>query len=81
MGLKPRKENNMLFRYNNKVYVRPFANKLVEVNVSKIGNEYDVKPTNTKLEITSEVNEGLYSISIEEAYNIQNPIKINKKFK
>jgi len=71
----------MLFRYNNKVYVRPFANKLVEVNVSKIGNEYDVKPTNTKLEITSEVNEGLYSISIEEAYNIQNPIKINKKFK
>ena len=71
----------MLFRYNNKVYVRPFANKLVEVIVSKKGNEYDIQPTNTKLEITSEVNEGLYSISIEEAYNIQNPIKINKKFK
>ena len=64
----------MLFRYNNKVYVRPFANKLVEVIVSKIGNEYDVKPTNTKVEITSEVNEKLYSISLEEAYKMQNKL-------
>ena len=61
----------MLFRYGNKVYVRPFANKLVEVKVEKNGSEYDVKPTTEKLEITNEVNEGLYSITLEEAYDIQ----------
>lgn len=60
----------MLFRYGNKVYVRPFANKMVEVNIIKKGSEYDVQPTNNKVEITSEIENELYSITIEEAYNM-----------
>lgn len=62
----------MLFRYDNKVYIRPFVNRLVEVEVSKKTNDYDVKPTKNEIKITPEVSEKLYSISIEEAYNMQN---------
>lgn len=73
----------MLFRYDNKVYVRPFANKLVEVIISKNGDVYDVQPTSTKIEITSEVNEKLFSISLEEAYKMQHKstTKSSKLFK
>jgi len=78
LNLKPRKENNMLFRYKNKVYVRPFANKIVEVIISKNGNEYDIQPTDNKIEITPELNEELYSISNEEAYKLQNGSKKEK---
>lgn len=70
----------MLFRYKNKVYVRPFANRIVEVKVNKINdNEYDVKPTENKVEITKEVNNELYSVTLKEAYEIQN--KSNKESK
>lgn len=62
----------MLFRYNNKVYVRPFANKIIEVEVVKKGKDFDVKSTNKQVEITPEVDQNLYSVTIEEAYDMQN---------
>jgi len=61
----------MLFIYKNKIYVRPFANKIVEVSITKKENKYDVKPTDKTVEIDSNVNKDLYSISLEEAYKMQ----------
>lgn len=61
-----------LFRYENKVYVRPFANKIIEVEVTKNNGNYDVKSTNNSVELTKEVSNNLYSISLEEAYKMQN---------
>lgn len=65
----------MLFRYENKVYIKPFADKLVEVKVTKRGNEYNIEPSNKKIIITSKIAGELYSIPIEEAYKMQNKIK------
>jgi len=62
----------MLFRYENKVFIKPFADKLVKVDVTKKGNEYDVKATKEIVVITPEINEKLYSISLEEAYKMSN---------
>lgn len=62
----------MLYRYNGKVYIKPFSDKLVEVTIDKKGNEYDVKPTQRTVIITPEISGKLLSISIEEAYKMQN---------
>lgn len=62
----------MLYRYNGKVYIKPFSDKLVEVTVNKKGNAYDVKPTQRTVIITPEISGKLLSISIEEAYKMQN---------
>lgn len=69
----------MLFRYENKIYVRPFANRIVEVEVSKKGNEYFVNPTKNKVELTNKVANEMYSITIEEAYVLQNQNSNAKK--
>lgn len=65
----------MLYVYNGKVYVRPFDNKLVEVKISKKGQEYDVKATEKTLEINDEIKSKLVSISLEDAYKMQNEKK------
>ena len=62
----------MLFRYNDKIYIKPFGDKLVEVRIVKKGNEFDVKPTDKIVVITPKVNENLYSVELKEAYNMQN---------
>ena len=62
----------MLFRYGTKVFIKPFADKLVKVDITKKGNEYDVKATKEIVVITPEINEKLYSISLEEAYKMSN---------
>lgn len=62
----------MLYRYNGKVYIKPFSDKLVEVTINKKGNTYDVKPTQRNVIITPEISSKLLSISIEEAYKMQN---------
>lgn len=62
----------MLFRYENKVYIKPFADRIVKVDITKKGKEYDVKATKDIVAITPEVNNKLYSISLEEAYKITN---------
>ena len=69
----------MLFRYENKVYIKPFADKLVKVDVIKKGNEYDVKATKEIVVITPEINEKLYSISLEEAYKMSNKASFSKE--
>lgn len=62
----------MLFRYENKVYIKPFADRIVKVDITKKGKEYDVKATKDIVVITPEINNELYSISLEEAYKITN---------
>ena len=74
-----RKESKtMLYVYKGKIYVRPFDNKLVEVKVLKKGQTYDVKATDKTLEINDEIKSKLASISLEEAYKMQN--EKNDKF-
>lgn len=69
----------MLFRYENKVFIKPFADKLVKVDVTKKGNEYDVKATKEIVVITPEINEKLYSISLEEGYKMSNKTSFSKE--
>lgn len=72
----------MLYFYKDKVYVKPFENKIIEVEVKKDGNEYDVQATQRSVEINRNDLSELYSITIEEAYKIQNKngnSKENKK--
>lgn len=58
----------MLYQYNGKIYVKPFSNRLVEVDISKEGNEYDVKPTKRTVELTPEIKEKIVEISLKDAY-------------
>lgn len=58
----------MLYEYNGKFYVKPFSNKLVEVEISKKGNEYDVKATKRVVEIRPEIRNKIVGISLREAY-------------
>ena len=71
----------MLFKYNNKIYIRPFANKIVEVIIRKQGTEYSIEPTSNKIELTADIANELYSIPLEEAYKIQNKSNIKEKIK
>lgn len=61
----------MLYIFDGKIYVKPFENKVVEVKVSKKGNEYDVKATGTPVELKPQEMQKLSSISLEEAFKIQ----------
>lgn len=65
----------MLFKYNGKIYIKPFANKIVEVRVSKRENGYDVEPTNRSVELTKDIENQLISISVEEAAKAKNVFK------
>ena len=69
----------MLFRYENKVYIKPFADRIVKVDITKKGKEYDVKATKDIVVITPEVNNKLYSISLEEAYKMSNKTSFSKE--
>lgn len=62
----------MLYIYNEKIYVKPFDNKIVEVTITKKGDEYDVKAIKSPLELNTEQLSKLASISLEEAYKHQN---------
>lgn len=66
----------MLFEYNGKIYVKPFSNRLVEVEVSKSGNEYNVKATKRIVELTKEIKAKVSTISLEQAYKVQNKKKM-----
>lgn len=69
----------MLFRYENKIYIKPFADRIVKVDITKKGKEYDVKATKDIVVITPEVNNKLYSISLEEAYKMSNKTSFSKE--
>ena len=58
----------MLYQYNGKTYIKPFSNKLVEVEITKSENGYDVKPTKENVEITPEIKEKIVEISLKDAY-------------
>ena len=58
----------MLYEYNGKFYVKPFSNRLVEVEIFKKGNEYDVKATKKVVEIRPEIKNRIAVISLKEAY-------------
>lgn len=58
----------MLYEYNNKIYVRPFSNKLVEVDILKKDKEFVVKPTTKIIVITKEVKETMLEITLENAF-------------
>lgn len=62
----------MLYIFNEKVYVKPFDNKIVEVTIVKKGNEYDVKAVKEPIELNTMELKQLASISLEEAYKHQN---------
>lgn len=58
----------MLYEYNGKIYVKPFSSKMVEVEISKKENEYDVKPTKRIVELTPEIKGKIVEISLKDAY-------------
>ena len=58
----------MLYQYNGKIYVKPFSNRLVEVEISKKDNEYDVKATERIVELTPKIKEEIVEISLKDAY-------------
>ena len=62
----------MLYEYNGKVYVKPFSNKIVEVNVEKKAGEYNIKATNRTIALTSDIRKKTTEITLEEAYKKMN---------
>lgn len=56
----------MLYEYDGKTYIKPLVNKMVEVEVSKKGNEYDIKPTKNMVYITEDVKKKMNAISKED---------------
>lgn len=77
----------MLYLFNEKVYVKPFSNMVVEVEITKKNDEYDVKATNKKIELNEEQKDALVPIELEEAYkylhktknqDIENAEKVEK---
>ena len=60
----------MLYLSNGKIYVRPFVNKMVEVDIKKnLNGEFDVIPTKNIVQ-NDNLNDLIKSISLEEAYEI-----------
>lgn len=60
----------MLYLYNGKIFVKPFENKIVEVQIKKeIGGAFDVVPTKNII-VDDNLNDKITSISIEKAYEL-----------
>ena len=58
----------MLYEFNEKTYIKPFSNKLVEVEITKNGEEYDVKATKRILELTPKRKKEIVEITLKDAY-------------
>lgn len=60
----------MLYLYNGKIFVKPFENKIVEVQIKKeIGGAFDVVPTKNII-VDDNLTDKITSISIEKAYEL-----------
>lgn len=59
----------MIYEYNGKFYVRPFSNKIVEVEINKKDNEYDVVATTKVVMLTPQVQKEMVEVTLEYAYN------------
>lgn len=62
----------MLYVYEDKIYVMPFDYKMIEVLVTKKGEEYNVEATEKEVELTNKIKRDLYSVTVEKAYEMQN---------
>jgi len=65
-------ENNMIYFYNGKYYIRAFENRITEVNITKIGNEYNVTSTGNRLEINPRDISKMIQMTVAEAYERKN---------
>lgn len=66
----------MLYLYNGKIYVKPFVNKMVEVDIKKeLNGEYNVIATKNVI-VGDNFDSEITSISVENAYK-----KIHKSSK
>lgn len=57
----------MLYEYNGGIFIKPLVNKIVEVIISKKGDEYDIKPTKKFMYLTPDIQKQMVQITIEEA--------------
>lgn len=62
----------MLYLYEGKIYVKPYENKIVEVEIKKTKDGYDAAPTKNVI-VADNLVKKLQPISIEEAYKVLNP--------
>lgn len=67
----------MLYVYGNKVYIKPLQGKLIEVTVTKKGNDYNVEATKNKIEINQDIKDKLNTITVEKAYKMTNRSKFS----
>ena len=58
----------MLYEYDGKIYIKPFSNKIVEVEVIKKGEEFEIKPLKGIKRLTPEIKENIKEITLENAY-------------
>lgn len=65
----------MLYKYNDKIYVKPLVNKIVEVNITKKGDEYDIQPNKDFTYITPDIKKKMIEITVEDAYKMKNKAK------
>lgn len=61
----------MLYIFIDKIYIKPFDNKVVEVTITKNNEGYNVKPIKKPIELNDKQLKQLISITIEEAYKYQ----------
>ena len=66
----------MLYEFNEKFYVKPFSNKLVEVDIEKANDGLQLVPTSKIIFLTPEIQKKLVQVTIEHAYE-----KISKSHK
>ena len=71
----------MLYLYNEKTYIKPFINKIVEVEIKKdIQGNFDVIATRNVIADENIISK-ITSISIEDAYNLSQKKKKKRKIK
>lgn len=58
----------MIYEFNGKFYVRPFSNKLVEVEITKKDGEFDVKATPKEIMLNNEIQSKMAEVTLEYAY-------------
>ena len=68
----------MLYIFKDKIYVKPFDNKIVEVSITKENGEYNVKAIKAPLELNDELMKQVSSITLEDAYKFQNKEETKK---
>lgn len=64
----------MLYDYKGKIYIKPLANKIAEVKVSKKGKEFTVDIVGKLEYITPEIKKEMKPIAIDRAYKDPNKI-------